>query len=352
MGRILLSTFTGGALLFATCASASSFDPKPWLADLEQARQAFHLKYANWSWVETEREVKIDRLFDEFADRLRKAADEGQARAVFDRIASKLADGHVDFDWPAPSPPIGGAAPEPPDLCDSIGYNSRQNAPGVGQSLPGYQPLPASTDVLAAGIVISGGHTVGVLRIGVFQPEGFPDLCRAASRGLRIPEQPKCDDACRERISGWAYDHLALILEERLRQLKVARAETLLVDITHNARIRMGGGSRAGADAEAALSERLALFEASTGPHTGGRSRRTFARMPPPHLLLIANSYLNWRLKPMLRSPRRTRPARPTRAIASAKPASRPGWSAHLALALFPARSRPRMSSPVAISLP
>ena len=256
MGRILLSTFTGGALLFATCASASGFDPKPWLADLEQARQAFRLKYANWSWVESEREVKIDRLFDESADRLRKAADEGQARAVFDRIASKLADGHVEFDWPAPSPSIGGAAPEPPDLCDSIGYDSRQNAPGVGQSLPGYQPLPASTDVLAAGIVISGGHTVGVLRIGVFQPEGFPDLCRAASRSLRIPEQAKCDDACRETISGWAYDHLALILEERLRQLKVARAETLLVDITHN-----GGGSEWAEAVARVLTPKLLLSE-------------------------------------------------------------------------------------------
>jgi hypothetical protein len=239
MGRTLSGAFTIGALLFASCASASGFDPKPWLADLEQARQAFHLKYANWNWVETEHEVNIDRLFDESAERLRKQADEGQARAVFERIASKLADGHVEFDWPAPSPPIGAAAaPESPDLCGSLGYDSRQNAPGVAQSLPTYEPLRTSTDVLAAGIVTSGGHKVGVLRLGVFQPEGFPDLCRAASRALRIPEQAKCDDACSRKISRWAYDHLTLNLEERLRQLKAAGAETLLVDVTHN-----GGGS-------------------------------------------------------------------------------------------------------------
>ena len=287
MGRILLGAFTVGALLFASCASASGFDPGPWLADLEQARQAFHLKYANWSWVETEHDVKIDRLVDEFSEQLRKVADEGQARAVFERIASKLADGHVEFDWPRPSPSIGAAAaPEPPDLCASIGYDPRQNAPGVAQSLPAYRPLPASTDVLAAGIVASDADKVGVLRIGVFQPEAFPALCRAASRALRIPEQAKCDDACKDKISAWAYDHLTLILEERLRQLKAAGAETLLVDITHN-----GGGSEWAEAVARVLTPKLLVSERLgfvRGEHWAthwreiGTDLRSFASTAPP----------------------------------------------------------------------
>ena len=50
--------------VLAAPAVAQSFDPAPWVADLEQARQAFHEKYANLEWLENERGLKIDPLFD------------------------------------------------------------------------------------------------------------------------------------------------------------------------------------------------------------------------------------------------------------------------------------------------
>jgi tRNA U34 5-methylaminomethyl-2-thiouridine-forming methyltransferase MnmC len=34
-----------------TFASTPSFDPKPWLDDLEQTREAIATKYANLEWV-------------------------------------------------------------------------------------------------------------------------------------------------------------------------------------------------------------------------------------------------------------------------------------------------------------
>src|SRR5205823_13896900 len=58
------------ALTLAAPVFAAPFDPAPWLADLDQARQAFSEKYANWDWVENEREVKIEPLFDDLGHRM------------------------------------------------------------------------------------------------------------------------------------------------------------------------------------------------------------------------------------------------------------------------------------------
>ena len=52
------------------------------IEDLEQMRQAFREKYANREWIEQERELKLDPLFDQAAAPIRK-------RACSPRISSK-----------------------------------------------------------------------------------------------------------------------------------------------------------------------------------------------------------------------------------------------------------------------
>jgi hypothetical protein len=227
------------ASLIAAPASAAAFDPSPWLADLEQARQAFHQKYANWDWVETEHEVKIDPLFDDLAGRLRNAHSEAAAKAVFDRLTRKLGDGHVEIEWADPPQPTSAAhpPPRPPDLCGDIGYDGRQNGKGTAQALTDYEPLPVDNP-FDAGTANIAGTKVGIVRIGVFQPRGYPDLCRGAIRALSIPAQKPCDDQCQDKIVTWAYQRLTGALEDRVRALKAAGATVLLVDITNN-----GGGS-------------------------------------------------------------------------------------------------------------
>ncbi len=219
------------ALLLAVAASASTaslaqgFDPAPWLADLEQARQAFYSRYANLEWLEQEREVKVDALFDDLAQRLRMAPDEQAARAVFERLERRVGDGHVRIEWPMPARPAAAAAaasPQP-DLCASIGYDARQNGPGTADRLAGYQPLqPADGNAFAAGTFASAGVPVGAVRIGVFQPQGYPELCRSAVQALAIPVGKPCDDECQNRIVTWAYRRMGEMLEQRLRQLKAA----------------------------------------------------------------------------------------------------------------------------------
>jgi hypothetical protein len=225
----------------STLALAAPFDASPWLADLEQTRQAFQEKYANLDWLQSEREVDVDKLFDDLAKRLNRAQSEAQAMAVFDRLVQKVGDGHVDIRWPEPKPavpPTAGVAAPAPDLCRTIGYDQRQNTPGTARGLAGYAQLPSAGNPFQAATVTVGDRKLGVLRIGVFQPQGFPELCRDAVRALAVPADKPCDDECQNRIVTFAYRRLTEALEQRVRQLKAAGATTLLVDITDN-----GGGS-------------------------------------------------------------------------------------------------------------
>lgn len=237
MKRALLAL--APALLWCAPALADAYDPAPWLEDLAQTRRALDEKYANLDWLEQEREVDLDRLFGAAAERIRKARDESGAKAVFDRLVQRIGDGHVALHWPAPSAP---AAPAPagpkPALCPSLGYDARQSSPGVAPALSGYRALADGENAFPAGTTTVGADRVGVLRIGVFQPQGYPALCEAAAKALAIPQDKPCDAACEDAILTWAYRRMTSDFEGRLRQLKMAGATVLLVDITDN-----GGGS-------------------------------------------------------------------------------------------------------------
>lgn len=203
-------------------------------------RQAFHEKYANLEWLENEREIKLDQLFDQAAKAIPRAPDAAKVRSMFDRLQRKLGDGHVEVVWPEPRPnvtPATAPSPAAPDLCRAIGYDPRQNGKGTAHALPGYTPLSTASP-FDAGTVQLGSTRLGVVRIAVFQPQAYPDLCRAAARELSIPADKPCDDRCQDEILTGAYRRLTAALEERVRQLKAAGADVLLVDISNN-----GGGS-------------------------------------------------------------------------------------------------------------
>jgi hypothetical protein len=72
-------------LIAPTLAAAPlTYDPKPWLEDLEQTREALSTKYANLEWVVIEREIDLDSLFADAKAQLQSAASESDARAGFD----------------------------------------------------------------------------------------------------------------------------------------------------------------------------------------------------------------------------------------------------------------------------
>lgn len=160
-------------------------------------------------------------------------------------MVQRVGDGHVNLNWPRPSaPPAASAAPAGPaaaptaaDFCRARGYDAGQASPGLAPALSGYAPLD-SDPVLPAGTLAAGGTRYGILRIGVFQPHGFPSLCADAVAALRVPLDRACDEACDNAIVTHAYGALTARMANRLAAWRAAGAEILIVDTTGN-----GGGS-------------------------------------------------------------------------------------------------------------
>src|ERR1700736_497081 len=76
-------------------ATPPTFDPKPWLEDLEQVRESLSTKYANLEWAVLQHEIDLTTLFNETKAGIASATSDTEARASFDRLAHKLGDGHV-----------------------------------------------------------------------------------------------------------------------------------------------------------------------------------------------------------------------------------------------------------------
>jgi peptidase S41-like protein len=239
---LLLVGFAVLGLLAAKASpgfDAKPFDAKPWIADLDQARETFLTKYANLEWAVFQREADLPQLFADTEARIRRATNDWEARSAFERLARKLGDGHVVFDWPRSGGHGMPAASAPQEQCTALGYDPRMRAVPLAANSVGYQALstPQSGE-FPAGVISLGSRRIGVLQIGVFTPQGFPALCQSALRELAITADKPCDDACSDRIEAWASDQLTRDLAAQLRALKDAGAEVLVVDVAGN-----GGGS-------------------------------------------------------------------------------------------------------------
>src|ERR1700736_1495520 len=215
-------------------ATPPTFDPKPWLEDLEQVKESLATKYANLEWAVFEHEIDLMALFDETKARIESSSSEPEARASLYRLARKLRDGHVRFRWS-----VDHSSSVPNASCKALGYDPRMQGQPVAALMPGYSPLAnASANEFPAGLVQVAGHKVGVLKIGLFSALGYPELCTAAMVALKIRPNAPCNDECSDRIEAWAMDRMTSDLASQLNAIRAAGAEALLVDVAGN-----GGGT-------------------------------------------------------------------------------------------------------------
>lgn len=217
-------------LLIAALAlsqSALAYDAAPWRADLIQMRQAIDRDYANLDWLTGERGFDLDQAFADTAAHLDRASSDEQARAAFDRLVRRIGDGHVDLRWRSTAAP----APKPAatDRCAELGYSATMINPAIADRLPDYRAL-AGGGVFPGGVATVAGTRLGVLRIGLFEPNGYPDLCRAA-----LAKTPTADG---DVVIDASYTRMTADLAARLAQMRTAGAQALLVDLSGN-----GGGS-------------------------------------------------------------------------------------------------------------
>lgn len=235
LGSCLVSIAPAQSLDPIVTASGTAFNSRPWLDDLNQTQQALATKYANLEWVVLERELNLAALFTETKHRIETASNAAEARAALDRLARKLGDRHVEFQWRVQHDAI-----KPPTAdCAALGYDARMFGAPVAALAPDYVPLlsPVGAE-FPAGILKVGAHKVGVIKIGIFTPQGVPALCTAALTALQISPDAPCDEVCSDRIEAWASDQMTTDLANQLRALKAAGSELVLVDVANN-----GGGT-------------------------------------------------------------------------------------------------------------
>lgn len=228
-------------LLLAAAAPAVSWDPAPWLADLQQIRAAVDRDYPNRDWLTGTREANLDAMFERTAADIRAGRDDADARRALDALIRRFRDGHVELRWPEAASDDTSASPPPPAtaaaFCAARGYDAGQVTAGTAAAMPGYRPIDSGSP-LAAGLVDSDGTKVGVIRIGVFDPHGYPALCEQAVANARIVPAKPCDAACEDRLITEAYALLTRGLMTGVERLRTAGATVLMVDLTRN-----GGGS-------------------------------------------------------------------------------------------------------------
>jgi Peptidase family S41 len=217
-------------------AAPPSYDPKPWLEDLEQTREALSTKYANLEWVVIEREIDLASVFTDAKAQLQSAASDSDARAAFEELATHLGDGHVRFRWSSNQ-----SSTQPPNAnCEALGYDGRIRGGVTAAFVPGYLPLAdASGNEFPAGTVQVIGHRVGVIKIGIFTPKGMPELCSQSLVALKISPNTVCDEACKDRIETWVSERLTRDLDAQIRAIENAKADVLLIDVANN-----GGGTQ------------------------------------------------------------------------------------------------------------
>lgn len=231
-------------LLLAAAAPAPRWDTAPWLADLKQIRAAVDRDYPNRDWLTGTREVNLDAMFDRTAADIRAGSSDADARHALDALIRRFRDGHVELRWPeaaggdtpAPQPPPATAAA----FCAARGYDAGQVTAGTAAAMPGYRPIDSGSP-LAAGVVESAGTKIGVIRIGVFDPHGYPALCEQAVANTRIVPAKPCDAACEDALITEAYALMTRGLTTGIERLRAAGATVLMIDLTRN-----GGGSEWG----------------------------------------------------------------------------------------------------------
>jgi hypothetical protein len=228
-------------LLLAAAAPAAAWDPAPWLADLQQIRAAVDHDYPNRDWLTGTREANLDAMFKQAAADIRTGRDDADARRALDALIRRFRDGHVELRWPETASD-GTPAPQPPPataaaFCAARGYDAGQVTPGTAAAMPGYRSIDSGSP-LAAGLVDAGGTKVGVIRIGVFDPHGYPALCERAVANTRIVPAKPCDDTCEDALITEAYALMTRGLMTGIERLRAAGATVLLIDLTRN-----GGGS-------------------------------------------------------------------------------------------------------------
>ena len=277
--RLLLRPLLVAILALAALALGRSFWPVPaatraaWVADLDLLEAHTAAAYANLADRLRSRELAPRELDQEARTALARARTASEARAALTAFVEAFDDHHFRAEAPYSAPrrwlrrmlgkdraQESGAIPwtaSGAEACARFGARDRREGRIDWGALPGYDALAADpvSHPFPAGILRrAGAAPLGILRIGLFSQQGFPQLCaaewervKAARAGAVPPEVPPaegaevsaaCDDTCQEAFWAGLEERLLDRFAAELAELAEGGATALLVDLSDN-----GGGS-------------------------------------------------------------------------------------------------------------
>ncbi len=217
--------------------TAASPPPAPdragWLADFETARQAITRTSPNLEW-QAERGLDLAAIEGRARARLAAANTPEEARDALRRFLRPFADGHMELSSLAPASERAERPPTTAPDCAALGIEDRPDTGAIASRLAGYRSLAPAGAAVPAGVVEVKGHRIGVLRIAMFAPSLAH--CRAVLSAT--PPPANCDEQCRDTLAARIDDMFLAEIATRLRALRAARPEALLVDLADN-----GGGN-------------------------------------------------------------------------------------------------------------
>jgi Peptidase family S41 len=225
------------ALVFAFSAAtaAQAFDAAKWRADFAQSRTELARSYANLDWVVTDRRIDLQALVERTERGLASAKSDDEAVAVLKQFLDSFGDGHVRL---ARTQRAVAAAPAPAatatevKTCRDMGYQPmRRDREAIDFGSTGqYEALTnEATAMLPAGVLKAGGKLLGVIRIGLFAEQAFPELCEREHSAPAL-----CDSACQQKLYERVGKALTRTLMRQVQVLAAKKVDAIVVDITGN----------------------------------------------------------------------------------------------------------------------
>lgn len=216
----------------AGCASLRPADRTAWQSDFDALLAHMPVGYANLEYSVRTRGLNAESLVTATRARIASARTERGERAAIAGFLKAFGDYHISLQTAGPMPSAGGAVSFA--SCGQLGFRSRDRS--FHRSLrdqPGFAEIPGSLLPLAT--FTNEGRTIYALRIPLFSPTQFPDLCE--SLWPRFAAAGKaCDERCASALLHAVGDSAIADLGARLQA--PSSGAPLVVDLTGN-----GGGS-------------------------------------------------------------------------------------------------------------
>ncbi len=244
--RAAIIAAASAALSCLACAGAAEHGG--WIDDFEKLKAHMSAVYANLEWSVEHRGIDLQMLNAQTLGSLQKASSPRGARRAIERFLASFDDPHLRAEKDPP-PRTQAASDDPPldpalsgeDAVEALGFHksSLDFRLQLG-SLPGFELLPpAGENPFQAGVLtVAGGRRIGCLRIAEFGPDRYPELAIRVWEAFRGQLQEPCSWRCQSDFWHAVSQALLEALAERVRDLREANIDALVVDVMRN-----GGGT-------------------------------------------------------------------------------------------------------------